>query len=777
MKYFGFCYLAGSKEKNLWCGSRQWLFDWLFDWLISIAIVSCFFLLVPFLVKLSWNSCKMFFFSPVLCSLFSKLFGTMFLWTSDCLVRTPYIIHSYHAFHLCLNWDWRTFFLGFSLVGIVRHQAMGARNGSLCPSEAGSRFDWLIDWLDSIPDWAFLAKPPYELFRPRRTASHTAIVLRNSNIYHKKEVTQSVKVHFPFICSIKTLRHACFPHSFSNFQLYYRECSNFSDLTHLFVITCLAFLRVPSRLACFLCWSTSLLALISSVLSLWYDFRMKFRCPHSIGAVGSGTYCNTCNTSANRSRARRFQTLTELPKRPTKLKSELIDVDLVRGACELPPFTFSVFVPLSIKLRCTSFHANTFFPKIKIIKNIIAWNLWNYNQTNWITFNHSEWLSDHLIDWLFKWLNAWLFDWWIDWLTDWLIDWLSLSTFSGSTFPKEKSQFAWTFFTRDSISRVLFLPIHDEWWIEQSTDLIYLILVVLYLLQVFCLATWVWSFATSATVEWISANETLTPLVLMFIVSEILTQAERHDNVDGAGHAFDSVADDGSVDFDPEDLASLSDRGSCRSSSPEDLRMERGLRFSFSGRVSVQFCHGLVDRLINCSIDRLIDCLIECSIDLLNPSRRQVKQEEKPIDAHPDQTAMEPMKSFTGKHVASTTSWVNISPRRNRRDFVLSARLSRAMRPVTLGCSEWVTLLGNQPRRERQLLGSDWRCRVPVWRASTMTSLIRRGKMTTWRVTCRIWNWAGGRRRPRRMTTTTYVISLSPSFKSKFEHVLIIWKQ
>jgi Male germ-cell putative homeodomain transcription factor len=159
-----------------------------------------------------------------------------------------------------------------------------------------------------------------------------------------------------------------------------------------------------------------------------------------------------------------------------------------------------------------------------------------------------------------------------------------LTLVSGSTFPKEKSQFPWTFFTGDSISHVIFLPLRSQWWIEQTTEPVFYLLTALYFLQIFSLITWVSSLSlASPTEEWISASETLTPLMLMFIVSEILTQAKRHDEI-SATHAFESVSDDASVDFD--DLASLSDR-SCRSSSPGDgASLDRGHVFSFPGQVS-----------------------------------------------------------------------------------------------------------------------------------------------------------------------------------------------
>ncbi|OQV25522.1 putative homeodomain transcription factor [Hypsibius exemplaris] len=168
----------------------------------------------------------------------------------------------------------------------------------------------------------------------------------------------------------------------------------------------------------------------------------------------------------------------------------------------------------------------------------------------------------------------------------------------GSTFAKEKSH-SWTFFTRQSISRVVFLPFHSQWWIKQTAEPVYGLLIALYCLQIFALIILVLNLSADKE-EWISASETLTPLLLTFIVSEILTQAERQDTLPGsvpgsfAPHAFESVSDDASIDMD--DLASLSD-GSCRSSSPGDSDREHG--FSLGGARAFKFRYDVHGQLSN----------------------------------------------------------------------------------------------------------------------------------------------------------------------------------
>ncbi|GAV03890.1 hypothetical protein RvY_14258 [Ramazzottius varieornatus] len=150
----------------------------------------------------------------------------------------------------------------------------------------------------------------------------------------------------------------------------------------------------------------------------------------------------------------------------------------------------------------------------------------------------------------------------------------------GSTFPKEKSTFPWTFISGASFVRVVLLPLRSNWWIEQTSEAVYRLLSILYFLQLTSLALWAFVPSHSPLDEWISASDILTPVILMLIVSEILTQADRHDQASTSSQSFKQHSPDksprdteGGYDvslFDIDDLASLSDR-SCRSSSPSDL--------------------------------------------------------------------------------------------------------------------------------------------------------------------------------------------------------------
>ena len=126
----------------------------------------------------------------------------------------------------------------------------------------------------------------------------------------------------------------------------------------------------------------------------------------------------------------------------------------------------------------------------------------------------------------------------------------------------------------------------------------------------------------------------------MLIVSEILTQAERHDQTSSSSHSsIQHIPDEpprhfeGSDDvslFDIDDLASLSDR-SCRSSSPSDLgstgsSKRTSQRVTFSAKVNRTICQDNRNRILKRSFGK-----INCKFIF---HRQAGKLKEKQGDVH-----------------------------------------------------------------------------------------------------------------------------------------------
>lgn len=56
-------------------------------------------------------------------------------------------------------------------------------------------------------------------------------------------------------------------------------------------------------------------------------------------------------------------------------------------------------------------------------------------------------------------------------------------SFQGSTFAKAKPEIPWTSLTRKGIVRVVFFPLFSQWWIQVTSQRIFMWLLVLYVMQ------------------------------------------------------------------------------------------------------------------------------------------------------------------------------------------------------------------------------------------------------------------------------------------------------
>ncbi|CAH1772293.1 unnamed protein product [Owenia fusiformis] len=93
----------------------------------------------------------------------------------------------------------------------------------------------------------------------------------------------------------------------------------------------------------------------------------------------------------------------------------------------------------------------------------------------------------------------------------------------GSTFTKAKPVSAWTAVTRRGIVRVLFFPLFFQWWRKQTSPKFFFYLLVLYILQLFCLALYVLDYPTGIT-EKVSIGEVICPIMVMFILGTLHSQ-------------------------------------------------------------------------------------------------------------------------------------------------------------------------------------------------------------------------------------------------------------
>ncbi|XP_071434989.1 protein PHTF1 isoform X2 [Pithys albifrons albifrons] len=96
-------------------------------------------------------------------------------------------------------------------------------------------------------------------------------------------------------------------------------------------------------------------------------------------------------------------------------------------------------------------------------------------------------------------------------------DLIDVDLISGSTFAKAKPEIPWTSLTRKGIVRVVFFPLFSQWWIQVTSQRIFMWLLVLYVMQAVAVVLYL-------LVPAVSASEVLGPLCLMLLLGTVHCQ-------------------------------------------------------------------------------------------------------------------------------------------------------------------------------------------------------------------------------------------------------------
>ncbi|XP_041869392.1 protein PHTF1 [Corvus kubaryi] len=96
-------------------------------------------------------------------------------------------------------------------------------------------------------------------------------------------------------------------------------------------------------------------------------------------------------------------------------------------------------------------------------------------------------------------------------------DLIDVDLISGSTFAKAKPEIPWTSLTRKGIVRVVFFPLFSQWWIQVTSQRIFMWLLVLYIMQVVAVVLYF-------MVPVVSASEVMGPLCLMLLLGTVHCQ-------------------------------------------------------------------------------------------------------------------------------------------------------------------------------------------------------------------------------------------------------------
>ncbi|KFP27807.1 Putative homeodomain transcription factor 1, partial [Colius striatus] len=96
-------------------------------------------------------------------------------------------------------------------------------------------------------------------------------------------------------------------------------------------------------------------------------------------------------------------------------------------------------------------------------------------------------------------------------------DLIDVDLIRGSTFAKAKPEIPWTSLTRKGIVRVVFFPLFSQWWIQVTSQRIFMWLLVLYVMQVVAVVLYF-------MVPVVSASEVLGPLCLMLLMGTVHCQ-------------------------------------------------------------------------------------------------------------------------------------------------------------------------------------------------------------------------------------------------------------
>ncbi|KAM6044458.1 protein PHTF1 isoform 2-T2 [Chlamydotis macqueenii] len=96
-------------------------------------------------------------------------------------------------------------------------------------------------------------------------------------------------------------------------------------------------------------------------------------------------------------------------------------------------------------------------------------------------------------------------------------DLIDVDLIRGSTFAKAKPEIPWTSLTRKGIVRVVFFPLFSQWWIQVTSQRIFMWLLVLYVMQVIAVVLYF-------MMPVVNASEVMGPLCLMLLMGTVHCQ-------------------------------------------------------------------------------------------------------------------------------------------------------------------------------------------------------------------------------------------------------------
>ncbi|XP_006895765.1 PREDICTED: putative homeodomain transcription factor 1 [Elephantulus edwardii] len=96
-------------------------------------------------------------------------------------------------------------------------------------------------------------------------------------------------------------------------------------------------------------------------------------------------------------------------------------------------------------------------------------------------------------------------------------DLIDVDLIRGSTFAKAKPEIPWTSLTRKGLVRVVFFPLFSSWWIQVTSQRIFIWLLLLYLMQVV-------SIVLYCMMPIVNISEVLGPLCLMLLLGTVHCQ-------------------------------------------------------------------------------------------------------------------------------------------------------------------------------------------------------------------------------------------------------------
>nr|XP_046477565.1 protein phtf isoform X1 [Neodiprion pinetum] len=96
----------------------------------------------------------------------------------------------------------------------------------------------------------------------------------------------------------------------------------------------------------------------------------------------------------------------------------------------------------------------------------------------------------------------------------------------GSSFPKAKPEHGLCTVAYLAVQRLLFLPLHKSWWVQQTSPRIFLLFLLLYCLQIFNIGVYYYYYSVkdSSEPEIVSAFEVLIPAGMMLILCMVHSQ-------------------------------------------------------------------------------------------------------------------------------------------------------------------------------------------------------------------------------------------------------------